>query len=61
MRVRSPLNSKSQARLERQARQHRSWLTESVGLPALATFMQHLALAQSRRTKECAHTRSVGV
>ena len=29
MRVRSPLNSKTQARLELQARQHRSCLTES--------------------------------
>ena len=29
MRVRSPLNSKTQARLEQQARQHRSCLTES--------------------------------
>ena len=29
MRIRSPLNSKSQARLEQQARQHRSCLTDS--------------------------------
>lgn len=29
MRIRSPLNSKSQARLELRAREHRSYLTES--------------------------------